>query len=82
MASCVAVAPDTVLHLDTLTPPGQCEYLLVTATDYAANLNVNELFARYFAFDAALSIEIIGACLLVFVSGHVLGKILAGLRRV
>ena len=82
MASCVTVAANNSLRLDRLTPPAECEYLLITATDYAANLNVNELFARYFAFDAALSIEIIGACLLVFVSGHVLGKILAGLRRV
>lgn len=81
MASCVTVAPDTTLHLDTLTPPAECDYLLITATDYAANLNVNELLAAYFAFDAQLSITIIGACLLVFVSGHVLGKILAGLRR-
>ncbi|CAK0746189.1 conserved hypothetical protein [Gammaproteobacteria bacterium] len=82
MATCVAVMNNGFLRLDTVSPPDTCAYLLVSSADYAANLNVNALFSTYFDFDAALSATLLGAFLLSFVSGHVLGKILAGLRRV
>ncbi len=82
MASCVTVAFDNALFLDTVSSPDSCAFLLVTNADYRANLNVNALFAQYLDLDPVLAGTLLGAFLLSFVSGHVLGKILAGIRRV
>ncbi|WP_019867562.1 hypothetical protein [Methylovulum miyakonense] len=82
MASCVAVAPDNTLFLDAVSSPDSCAYLLITNADYQANLNINALFAQYLAFDPVLSGTLLGAFIVSFVAGHVLGKVLAGLRRV
>ncbi|MFZ2450500.1 MAG: hypothetical protein WAW36_08275 [Methylovulum miyakonense] len=82
MASCVAVTPDNFLMLDPVSSPDTCPFLIITAADYAANLNVNQLFTEYLAFDTTLFVTLTGGFLLSFVTGHVLGKILAGLRRV
>lgn len=84
MATCVAVLAGNgnLLQLDPATDPTTCAYLLISSTDYQANLNVNALFTSYLAFDPALFGTLITAFLLSFVTGHTIGKILAGLRRV
>ena len=86
MAICVNYAQDIngMLYEPILLPTGepvnQCTgFVLQTSQEVGASLRL--LFQDYFDLDSALSLTLIGAFLVSFVSGHVLGKILAGLRR-
>lgn len=81
MAVCIAVQPDNALHLDTVTPLSSCQYVLVESTEYTTLTGLNALFAEYFQFDAALFELILTAYLLSFISGHVLGRVVSGLRK-
>jgi hypothetical protein len=87
MAICVAFQYDLngMLYEQVLLPTGepvnQCSgFVLQTSQELGSDLRL--LYQDYFDFDTALSATLITAFLLSFVSGHVLGKILAGLRRV
>jgi hypothetical protein len=45
------------------------------------NGGLNALFAQYFDFDLSLSELIVGAYFMSFLSGHILARIVSGLRK-
>lgn len=81
MAACVAVGIDNVLSLDTVTPVSECAFVLVQSSEYTTISGLNALFAEYFQFDNDLFTLIITAYLLSFISGHILGRVISGLRK-
>lgn len=56
-------------------------YVSVSATDYVSLSSLGTLFQTYFAFDDAAFAEIVAGLLLVFSSGHILGRIIGAMRK-
>ncbi|MFZ4504418.1 MAG: hypothetical protein ACOYM1_10750 [Methylovulum sp.] len=81
MAACITVTADNALYLDPISQIDTCAYVLVQSTEYTTISGLNALFAEYFAFDTSLFELIITAYLLSFISGHILGRIISGLRK-
>lgn len=81
MSVCVALASDNTLLLDTLTPIEHCSYVLISSGEVATITGINQLLIEFFAFDTSLFSFILTAYLTAFISGHVLGRIVSGLRK-
>ncbi|TRW99832.1 hypothetical protein [Candidatus Methylobacter oryzae] len=81
MSVCVAVAPDGVLSLDLATPFSGCSYVLISSNEYTSIAGLNDLFSQYFAFDSTMFELVFGSFMIAFVSGHVLGRVISGLRK-
>ena len=56
-------------------------YVLQTAQEYKTLSDVSAVFADYFQFDPTLSELIMTSMLLSFLSGHILGRVISGLRK-
>jgi hypothetical protein len=84
MSVCVAVAKNGALSIDLVTSPVSCSYVLDSQAS-AQVLDItalNTLFSQHFDFDLDFSELLFGGYFLAFVSGHVLGRVISGLRKV
>lgn len=57
-------------------------FVAQSAVGFVDSTALNSLFDLYFKFDASLFSFITGSNLLVFISGHVIGRIVRGLSKV
>jgi hypothetical protein len=71
-----AIAQSTTETIDNCTT-----YVLQTAQDYKTLSDISAVFADYFQFDLNLSELIMTSMLLSFLSGHILGRVISGLRK-
>lgn len=66
-----------------VSQPSNClGFIAQSAVNYVDPSALNSLFELYFKFDVALFELITGSNLLVFISGHVIGRIIRGLTKV
>lgn len=87
MATCISNQLDptntfSYLALDSVADTATCPYLVITNADYLTLDSVNTLFHEYFQFDTEIFGILLSAFLVAFVSGHILGRVLSGLRKI
>lgn len=56
-------------------------YLLQTAAEYQHLNSLDSLFSEYLSFDLEMAEFIMTAMFVSFISGHVLGRVISGLRK-
>jgi hypothetical protein len=79
MAQCVAVVQNLgvqLLAIDPTTPIESCSYVLFNAADYTTLSGFNQLAFDYFRFDPELFAYIVGANLVLSITGYEIGKVL------
>lgn len=73
----------TTLSASELPSVADCTtgYVAVQSIDYVSLSSLGVLFQQYFAFDEAVFTAITGGLILVFVSGHALGRMMQVWRK-
>ena len=56
-------------------------FISQSSVDYVSLSTLGTLFQTYFAFDVSLFAQLTGELLLVFTAGHILGRIIGGMRK-
>jgi hypothetical protein len=56
-------------------------YIAVQSVDYVSLSTLGTLFQQYFAFDELLFAQLTGEFILVFSSGHIIGRIIGVMRK-
>lgn len=80
MAICLEIVAGALVEVAGATELTCTAYLLTTATEYRS-FDLRAIFAEYFQFDLTLSELIMTSMLVAFISGHVLGRVISGLRK-